>query len=233
MNFMDELSKRIVELREANGETQQELADAIGITRQTLSRYEIAIRTVDVNVLGALAQHFQVSTDYLLGLSDVKSTEQDMKTACDVTGLSEATIEQIQSFVRDFHLEVSEFNNPIYSEQWVHDRALSEEMQKLSNLYASKAFAWVTESEYFTFILEKMRDLVLTIIFEVIDNKNYNGWMLVFDELVGTNPNIRLCLLDMFDLSKSYARDIIEAIEYFDELEQEVTNNVQHHETEE
>ena len=89
MNIMDKVSRRIVELREEKGETQQELADAIGITRQSLSRYEIAVRTINVDVLGALAQHFGVSSDYILGLSDVRSTDQDMKTACEVTGLSE------------------------------------------------------------------------------------------------------------------------------------------------
>lgn len=98
MEFMDKVSKRIVELREAKGETQQELADAIGITRQSLSRYEIAARTINVDVLGALAQHFNVTTDYLLGLSDVKSTEQDMKIACEVTGLSEKSINTLRFF---------------------------------------------------------------------------------------------------------------------------------------
>ncbi len=92
MDYMDNVSKRIVSLREEKGETQQELANAIGITRQSLSRYEIAARTVSVEVLGALAQHFNVSADYLLGLSDVKSTEQDMQTACEVTGLSEKAV---------------------------------------------------------------------------------------------------------------------------------------------
>lgn len=97
MNFMDVVSKRIVELREEKGETQQELANAIGITRQTLSRYEIAARTVNVDVLAALAQHFKVSADYLLGLSDIRSTVQNMQTACEVTGLSEKAIENIKS----------------------------------------------------------------------------------------------------------------------------------------
>lgn len=97
MEFMDKVSKRIVELREAKGETQQELADAIGITRQSLSRYEIAARTINVDVLGALAQHFKVTTDYLLGLSDIKSTDQDMKIACEVTGLSDDTVTKLHS----------------------------------------------------------------------------------------------------------------------------------------
>ena len=95
MSFMDELSKRIVKLREANGETQQELADAIGITRQTLSRYEIAIRTVDVNILGALSQHFEVSTDYLLGITEAPTTDPDIKKLIATSGLSEKSIENL------------------------------------------------------------------------------------------------------------------------------------------
>lgn len=97
MDYMSNVSKRIVSLREEKGETQQELANAIGITRQSLSRYEIAARTVNAEVLGALARHFGVSADYLLGLSDVRSTEQDMRTACEVTGLSEKAVKNIQS----------------------------------------------------------------------------------------------------------------------------------------
>lgn len=97
MDYMEKVSKRIVSLREEKGETQQELADAIGITRQSLSRYEIAARTINIEVLGALAQHFGVSADYLLGLSDVRSTEQDMQAACEMTGLSEETITKLKA----------------------------------------------------------------------------------------------------------------------------------------
>lgn len=97
MDYMEKVSKRIVSLREEKGETQQELADAIGITRQSLSRYEIAARTINIEVLGTLAQHFGVSADYLLGLSDVRSTEQDMQAACEMTGLSEETITKLKA----------------------------------------------------------------------------------------------------------------------------------------
>ncbi|WP_302191994.1 helix-turn-helix domain-containing protein [uncultured Ruminococcus sp.] len=97
MDYMEKVSKRIVSLREEKGETQQELADAIGITRQSLSRYEIAARTINIEVLGTLAQHFGVSADYLLGLSDVRSMEQDMQAACEMTGLSEETITKLKA----------------------------------------------------------------------------------------------------------------------------------------
>ena len=92
MNTLKNVSERLIALREEQGETQQQLADAIGITRQTLSRYEIGMRTMGVDILAELAKHFVVSADFLLGLSDVKSTDKDMQTACAVTGLSEEAI---------------------------------------------------------------------------------------------------------------------------------------------
>ena len=95
MNTLKNVSERLIALREEQGETQQQLADAIGITRQTLSRYEIGMRTMGVDILAELAKHFGVSADFLLGLSDVKSTDKDMQTACAVTGLSEEAIKQL------------------------------------------------------------------------------------------------------------------------------------------
>lgn len=44
-----------------------------------------------------LARLFEVSTDYLLGVTDVRSTQSDMKTACKTTGLSEVTIMHLKS----------------------------------------------------------------------------------------------------------------------------------------
>ena len=50
-----------------------------------------------MEALGKLAEFFNVSADYLLGLSDVRSTEQDMRAACEVTGLSEETITKLKA----------------------------------------------------------------------------------------------------------------------------------------
>lgn len=126
MDYMDNVSKRIVSLREEKGETQQELANAIGITRQSLSRYEIAARTVNAEVLGALARHFDVSADYLLGLSDVRSTEQDMKTACEVTGLSEKAVLSLCKIKEKNHI----YNEMISSQNFHEIAALLQELEE-------------------------------------------------------------------------------------------------------
>lgn len=110
MTYMERVGEKIRKLREETSTPQQKIADLLGVTRQSLSLYEKGERTINVEALGKLAEFFNVSADYLLGLSDVKSTEQDMKTACAVTGLSEDALERIHEFTKP---ELRNFFNAI------------------------------------------------------------------------------------------------------------------------
>ena len=66
------MENRIKNLREKRGLIQEILASELGITQQMLSKYEKDISTIKIDVLKNLAKYFNVTTDYLLGLSDVK-----------------------------------------------------------------------------------------------------------------------------------------------------------------
>ena len=66
------MESRIKKLREKRGIIQAILAAELGITQQMLSKYERDTSTIKVDVLKELAKYFNVTTDYLLGLSDVK-----------------------------------------------------------------------------------------------------------------------------------------------------------------
>ena len=63
---------RLLELRKAKKMTQQRLAIELGIDQASISSYESGKYLPTVEVLVKLAAYFGVSTDYLLGLSDVK-----------------------------------------------------------------------------------------------------------------------------------------------------------------
>lgn len=65
-----EIGKRIKELRVENGLKQKELAKAVHIAANTLSQFEAGKSNPSYDVLVALADYFEVSTDYLLGRSD-------------------------------------------------------------------------------------------------------------------------------------------------------------------
>lgn len=66
------MESRIKILREKRGLIQAILATELGITQQTLSKYEKDVNIIKIDVLKRLAEYFNVITDYLLGLSDVK-----------------------------------------------------------------------------------------------------------------------------------------------------------------
>lgn len=85
-------SERLAELRQQHNETSRDLARALDVSFSAISNYQLGKRTPDIVFLQKVARHYNVSADYLLGLSDVKSTEQDMKIACELTGLSEEAI---------------------------------------------------------------------------------------------------------------------------------------------
>lgn len=66
------MESRIKILREKRGLIQAILATELGITQQTLSKYEKDVNIIKIDALKRLAEYFNVTTDYLLGLSDVK-----------------------------------------------------------------------------------------------------------------------------------------------------------------
>ncbi len=66
------MESRIKQLREKRGLIQEILAAELGITQQMLSKYERDITFIKVDILKKIAVYFNVTTDYLLGLSEVK-----------------------------------------------------------------------------------------------------------------------------------------------------------------
>lgn len=61
------ISARLFELRNIRGETQEEVAEAVGISYVSLSRYETGQRMPKMNILAKLADHYNVTVDEILG----------------------------------------------------------------------------------------------------------------------------------------------------------------------
>jgi len=66
------MESRIKQLRENRGLIQEISASELGITQQMLSKYERDVLCIKVDVLKRIAEYFNVTTDYLLGVSEVK-----------------------------------------------------------------------------------------------------------------------------------------------------------------
>lgn len=60
------LADKIIDLRKKNGWSQEELAEKLGVSRQSISKWESAQSVPDMNRILAMSRLFGVSTDYLL-----------------------------------------------------------------------------------------------------------------------------------------------------------------------
>lgn len=66
--------RRIRDLREDHDLTQKEMAKQLNCSQQVYSNYELGQRDIPTDILIKLAQFYHVSTDYILGLSENKTS---------------------------------------------------------------------------------------------------------------------------------------------------------------
>ena len=65
--------ENIRKLRIDSGYTQKQVAEHLGISQNTYSQYEIGVLNYPVDAVVKLAELYQVSTDYLLGRTNIKA----------------------------------------------------------------------------------------------------------------------------------------------------------------
>ena len=64
------------ELRCEKGLRQEDLAGAINVSQQTISRIENGMNSIPADILIHLSKYFRVSADYILKLSDARVTQE-------------------------------------------------------------------------------------------------------------------------------------------------------------
>jgi transcriptional regulator with XRE-family HTH domain len=78
---MIKLGERLKELREEKNLSQTELAKHFNIARSTYSQYESNTRAPSDDIKIKFAEYFNVSIDYLLGLTNIKRITESDKMA--------------------------------------------------------------------------------------------------------------------------------------------------------
>jgi len=95
------LADKIIENRKKNGWSQEELADKLGVSRQSVSKWESAQAVPDMKKIVLMSELFGVSTDYLL--RDEIETADISETSPVDSGLEEAvrsvSMEEASSFL--------------------------------------------------------------------------------------------------------------------------------------
>ena len=92
--YSHSFGNRLADLRNEYNITQKQLSEELKINRVAIARYEAGAQAPSLDNLISIAKYFDVSTDYLLGFSDIRSDKvhSDLKATCEFTDLSEKAI---------------------------------------------------------------------------------------------------------------------------------------------
>lgn len=101
--------KNLKTLRMQSGISQKQLADVIGVSQQSINKYENHSVEPDIDTLIALADFFGVSVDYLVGhsrfsepVSQVNLTANEFALIKDFKRLSPRQKESIQLIIKNY-----------------------------------------------------------------------------------------------------------------------------------
>lgn len=89
-----QISKRLSDII---GKDVKNIAKLLNCSQRAINQFKQGITVPRVDKLIKIAEFYGVSVDYLLGLNDVKSTDTNIKSICDYTGLSEAAINNLHN----------------------------------------------------------------------------------------------------------------------------------------
>ena len=86
-SYNDPFPVRFRNLAEEKGNTMEEMAQAFFTTRQTVRNWQNGQTIPDVKSICHIAKFFNVTADYLLGLTDTPVLNTDVRQIADYTGL--------------------------------------------------------------------------------------------------------------------------------------------------
>lgn len=86
------LAERLCVCLDDRGWNASKLASKANISKSSISTYMSGDQCPSISLIVKLAEALEVSTDYLLGLSDLESPKEDLKTVYALTGLSDEAI---------------------------------------------------------------------------------------------------------------------------------------------
>lgn len=89
--------KRFRNLCDEMEKTRVELAEEFNVTRQTITNWQNGFTVPDAKNLSDIARYFGVTTDYILGLTEIKTLNNlDVRKISDWTGLSEKAVQALK-----------------------------------------------------------------------------------------------------------------------------------------
>lgn len=178
---------RLRKLIDDTGLSRQEIADAIGCDVSAITKNYNARRKVSTDFVVMYAQYFGVTTDYLLGLSDVKSGDQDMRLISQHTGLNDEAIAEL-SFIREYVYGMERDNS---IQDTLNDFVAGGVLQRL-----------VISLVDYKKAVNKQCELLMNVWANNNENPNVS-FPEGFDEI---NQQVKLTLFDIQEIAKDYIK---------------------------
>ena len=167
LNFAENLKR----LRKEKSVTQEQIADVLGVSSQSISRWELSICYPDIELLPSIANYFGVTVDSLLS-NDVLSQEEDLKIFNEtIDDLSSITTERID-FVKKYCNKYPE--NDYFAYHLVlsikyHVQGYNEEKRKKYMPLMTKVAQRLLDSQY--------RYSVIQLMASVCDEDELDMWL--------------------------------------------------------
>ena len=99
--------ERLRSLIDETGLARQAIADEMGCDVSTITKHYNGTRNLTIDFIAMYARYFNVSSDYLLGLSEVRTVSPDTAMICRVTGLDDKAVRTLGEIN-----EPTNFENP-------------------------------------------------------------------------------------------------------------------------
>ena len=204
------IGEQLKALRKEKQITQEVLADVLGVSYQSVSRWELGVCYPDMELLPTIANYFGITIDQLLS-NDANSKEAEAQRFYDkLNSLKFGSLEQMQ-FVEEFYHKYPDNDWVAFILQDIMKNYLLENRDKTSNYLPSMI------KQYHRLEGTCYRDAAIRNIISICPEENLDEWL----NLCSWSPAFtrRGCLISrydgQFDFKNSHLHQSIEAFENF------------------
>lgn len=199
-------TERLRKLIDDTGLPRQEIADAMGCDVSAITKNYNSRRKVTTDFVVMYARYFGVTADYLLGLSDVKSGDQDMRLISKHTGLNDEAIAEL-SFMQEY---VYGMENDNSIQNTLNDFIACDAFQRL-----------ITRLVDYRKAVEKQYELLTS----VWENNSENPDVTFPDGFAALEQKTKLALFDIQEIAKDYIKkELREKLDTIEDITGKIAN---------
>lgn len=90
--YDDVLNKRLRDLMDSNNTKTEDFANVVGVSSSAVRMWHTGYSRPDIEKIPMICSFFNVSADYLLGISEIPSSDIETRDICEKTGLDDSAL---------------------------------------------------------------------------------------------------------------------------------------------